>query len=442
MAAAKVSEGSSEPVEDILFGYLRDALYNPSAAKLNIDSLPENFSDLGRGIVYFTECVLESTAFAKALSRGELDTTEPSRGNEIAAPLKSLKASLKHLTWQTQQVAKVDYKQRVGFMGEFASSFNMMVEQLDQRQEALLKEIEINMKKTEALEQNNSLLEDITRHISQWIAVISKESGNWLYTNRAPQKILSDLSSWTDLGVWLGMRLKDVREGAGQMVAEVSLPGRFGSQYFSVVIHPLHWYQTDAVAFVFTDVSSEKRHLRKLENVAYRDTLTKVFNRHYGMEILTQWMGEGESFIICFVDMDNLKYVNDNFGHTEGDKYIMKVVDVLRGFSENALICRLGGDEFMLLARDYSVEEAEIKLENLRSELTRYNEEPDNLYNHSLSYGVVGVETGNTMSASELLGIADEKMYKYKRAHKMQRPVEAPPAPAPAPADAGTPKPG
>jgi diguanylate cyclase (GGDEF)-like protein len=430
MAAEKVSEDSPEPVEDVLFDYLRDALYNPSAAKLDIDNLPENFRDLGKGMVYFTECVLESTAFAKALSRGELDTAEPPRGNEIAAPLKSLKASLKHLTWQTQQVAKGDYKQRVGFMGEFSSSFNMMIEQLDQRQEALLKEIEINRKKTEALEQNNSLLEAITRNISQWITVISKESGNWLYTNREPQKILSDLSSWNELSMWLGMRLKDVREGAGQMVAEVSLPGRLGFQYFSVVIHPLHWYETDAVAFVFTDVSSERRHLRKLENVAYRDTLTKVFNRHYGMEILTQWMGEGESFVICFVDMDNLKYVNDNFGHTEGDKYIMKVVDVLRDFSENTLICRLGGDEFMLLSQDYSVEEAEIKLENLRSALIRYNEEPDNFYNHSLSYGVVGVETGSTMSASELLGIADEKMYKYKRAHKMQRAAEAPPAPA------------
>jgi diguanylate cyclase (GGDEF)-like protein len=221
------------------------------------------------------------------------------------------------------------------------------------------------------------------------------------------------------------------------MIAEVSLPGKLGFQYFSVVIHPLHWYETEAVAFVFTDVSSEKRHLKKLENVAYRDTLTKVFNRHYGMEIMTQWMGEGESFVICFVDMDNLKFVNDNFGHTAGDKYILKVVDVLRGFSENTLICRLGGDEFMLLSRDYSVEDAEKKLENLRDKLISYNSEPDNLYNHSLSYGVVGVEIGNMMSASELLGIADEKMYKYKRAHKMQRSVEAPQAPA----DAAEPKP-
>ncbi|MDR1137998.1 MAG: diguanylate cyclase [Synergistaceae bacterium] len=429
MAAAEASEGFPKPVEDVLFNYLRDVLYNPQAAKLDIESLPENFRTLGKGLLYFSECVVEATAFAKALSRGELDLAEPSRGNEIAAPLKSLKASLRHLTWQTQQVAKGDYKQRVDFMGEFSNSFNMMIKQLDQRQEALLKEIEINQKKTEALEQNNSLLEAITRHISQWIAVIAKESGKWLYTNREPEKILSDANSWNELITWLSAHLKNAQDGVGQTIAELVLPGGHGSQYFSVVIHPLHWYENDAVAFVFTDVSSEKRHLHRLETVAYHDTLTKVFNRHYGMEILTQWMGEGESFIICFVDIDNLKYVNDNFGHSEGDKYILKIVDILRGFSESTLICRLGGDEFMLLSRDYTVEEAEAKLENLRNILVSCNNESDNLYYHSLSYGIVGVETGNTLSASELLGIADEKMYKYKREHKMQRASEISPAP-------------
>lgn len=412
-----------------MFDFLRDVIYNSQTANLDIERLPENFRNLGKGLLYFAECVTEATAFAKALSRGELDSTEPSRGNEIAAPLKSLKASLKHLTWQTQQVAKGDYKQRVGFMGEFASSFNMMIDQLDQRQTALLKEIEINVQKTEALEQNNSLLEALTRHISQWIAVIAKDSGKWLYTNRDPEKILSDANSWNELCAWIETQLKDLRDGVGQTIAEVAMPARHSPQYFSVVIHPLHWYENDAVAFVFTDVSSEKRHLHKLETAAYHDTLTKVFNRHYGMETLTQWMGEGISFIICFVDMDNLKYVNDNFGHSEGDKYILKVVDVLRGFSENTLICRLGGDEFMLLSQDYTVEEAEAKLESLRNILSLCNDEQDNSYNynHSLSYGVVGVETGNTMSASELLGIADEKMYKYKRDHKMQRMSETPP---------------
>jgi diguanylate cyclase (GGDEF)-like protein len=350
----------------------------------------------------------------------------PSRGNEIAAPLKALHASLRHLTWQTQQVAKGDYKQRVGFMGEFADSFNSMIEQLDQRRNALMEEIEINLKKSEALEQNNSLLEAITGHISQWIIVLDRESCKWLYSNHDMSDIISDTNNEPQLQTWLKRQVDSIADNRGQYLVEMELPKGVDMQYFSVVVHPLHWHDHEAVAFVFTDVSSEKRQLHRLESVAYHDTLTKVFNRHYGMETLTGWLGEGVSFIICFIDMDNLKYVNDKFGHGEGDKYIMRVVGILRDFSPEGVVCRLGGDEFMILAQNWSIKKAEEHLEDLRSRLVKFNDEPDCEYNHSMSYGVVGVDGDNSLSASELLGIADEKMYKYKREHKMQRQTVAP----------------
>ena len=67
------------------------------------------------------------------MSVGNFDCALPSPDNEIAASLKSLHASLKHLTWQAQQVAKGDYNQRVDFMGDFSIAFNNMIEQLNQR---------------------------------------------------------------------------------------------------------------------------------------------------------------------------------------------------------------------------------------------------------------------------------------------------------------------
>jgi diguanylate cyclase (GGDEF)-like protein len=140
------------------------------------------------------------------------------------------------------------------------------------------------------------------------------------------------------------------------------------------------------------------------------------------MQQLSEWLALRKTFIIGFVDMDNLKYVNDKFKHSEGDKYILCVTDVLRKFSPEALLCRLGGDEFMLLAQNWTLSDAEIKLEALRDMLSQYNNEPGFFYHHSISYGVIEVNADNTYSASELLSIADEKMYKYKRAHKMERP--------------------
>ena len=120
-------------VAELLFGYLRDVIYEPENANLDVEQLPEDFQELGRGFVYFAQCVMEAEEFAGALAKGDLAGKLPSPGNEIAAPLKSLHASLKHLTWQTQQVAQGDYQQRVGFMGEFSEAFNSMAQQLEVR---------------------------------------------------------------------------------------------------------------------------------------------------------------------------------------------------------------------------------------------------------------------------------------------------------------------
>ncbi|MDR3279319.1 MAG: response regulator [Synergistaceae bacterium] len=113
-------------------------MYKPAQAELDADALPEGFRDLGRAMLYFRECVLETRDLANALSKGDLKYSLPSSENETAAPLKALYASLKHLAWQTQQVAHGDYKQRVIFMGDFAEAFNSMVVQLEQRQADLL----------------------------------------------------------------------------------------------------------------------------------------------------------------------------------------------------------------------------------------------------------------------------------------------------------------
>jgi diguanylate cyclase (GGDEF)-like protein len=386
-----------------------------------VEQLPDDFRLLGEGLQYFAECVMETKILAKALSKGELNVTLPSRENEMAAPLKALHSSLKHLTWQTQQVARGDYQQRVDFMGDFSKAFNMMIQQLDHQRKELLAEIERGIQKSQALAQSNGLFEAITGQISQWIIVMDKNTGVWLYVNRPPVNMLAEAIFEDQLRKWLIQYAHNVKENTQPHTTELELSHDGLIQVFSAAIYPLNWYEHNSIAFVLTDISSEKERFRALEDVAYRDTLTKVYNRHYGMKILREWLAKKKAFIICFVDMDNLKYVNDKFGHNEGDKYILCVTEVLQEFSPDAILCRLGGDEFMLLAQDWSIDAAEIKLEALRSRLTQYNNEPDVLYTHSMSYGVIEVDTFNAYSASELLSVADEKMYAYKRAHKAER---------------------
>ena len=118
---------------DLLFDYLRDILYDPDHAVLDTSLLEEDFVLLGEGMQYFAKCIQEQRELAKSLSKGNLTIKMPPPGNELAAPLKALHASLKHMTWQSQQVAKGDYQQRLDFMGDFAHAFNTMTVQLDHR---------------------------------------------------------------------------------------------------------------------------------------------------------------------------------------------------------------------------------------------------------------------------------------------------------------------
>lgn len=122
---------------DLLFEYLRCIFYGKYDATLNINELGK-FSEVGEGLIYLAQCLSECNQLAHALANGDLNGQPPSQRNELASSLKTLHSSLRHLAWQTQQVAKGDYTQRIDFMGEFSEAFNSMVVQLKDRQDKLM----------------------------------------------------------------------------------------------------------------------------------------------------------------------------------------------------------------------------------------------------------------------------------------------------------------
>ena len=124
-----------QTVAETLSYYLRDVIYDSKNATLDVEALPEEFREFGEGLQYFAECVLQARTLAQDLSKGDLNSELPPARNEIAAPLKALHASLKHLTWQAQRIANGDYMQHVDFMGDFSESFNTMTRQLEERRQ-------------------------------------------------------------------------------------------------------------------------------------------------------------------------------------------------------------------------------------------------------------------------------------------------------------------
>lgn len=109
------------------------------------------------GAAQFSELeltLLELRQFLLALAKGDLTPPLTVRG-VMAGALKTLQANLRHLTWQTQQVAKGDFSQRVEFMGEFSAAFNEMVVQL----EAITRELQTQQ--DELIRRNDSLIYEV-----------------------------------------------------------------------------------------------------------------------------------------------------------------------------------------------------------------------------------------------------------------------------------------
>ncbi|MCL1895011.1 MAG: diguanylate cyclase [Clostridiales bacterium] len=376
--------------------------------------------EFAKALLSFGDMVIEMREFARNVSRGNLDVPIPGTDNELAAPLKALHSTLKHLSWQTKQVAQGNYEHEIVFMGEYSAAFNAMIEQLREHQKE-------HKRHVEELDKANSIFQAITSSMTELIVMVDKDSLERLFANRRAESMLASGISEQQLYDILYRHIGLMENDDEPKKEEFMLAGNTARQYFELMLYPIRWFEHQAVACVLTDVTANKEKYHLLEDIAYRDIMTGVYNRYYGMRTLNQWVQERFAFRLVFVDMDMLKYVNDAFGHAEGDVYIKSVAGLLQEIPGTAIVCRLGGDEFMVLIRDgHGSGESDIgaALESIRGRLadsSETDEAGNTRYNRSISFGIVEVGEGANVEVSDILAEADEKMYEYKKAHKNQR---------------------
>lgn len=151
------------------------------------------------------------------------------------------------------------------------------------------------------------------------------------------------------------------------------------------------------------------------------DPMTGFYNRHYAEEKIAFLMEHKADFILCFLDLDGLKRVNDQYGHEEGDRYILTVTEQIRNVCRSGrdLLFRYGGDEFLLLFEKVTRGKAEERIEQLNERLCSISRQNGFSYPLSLSYGVV--EGTAYTDWKELIRAADRKMYIQKQEKKMAR---------------------
>jgi diguanylate cyclase (GGDEF)-like protein len=119
--------------------------------------------------------------------------------------------------------------------------------------------------------------------------------------------------------------------------------------------------------------------------------------------------------LLMFVDLDGMKWINDSFGHAEGDIALLETAQVLKDtFRESDIIGRLGGDEFAVLATLTNDSNASSINARLDQQLDKLNRHGSHRYKLTLSTGSVDYGPDETASIKEMLERADKSMYVHK----------------------------
>ncbi len=165
------------------------------------------------------------------------------------------------------------------------------------------------------------------------------------------------------------------------------------------------------------DVTQEEMYKQMIIDNANRDFLTKLYNRRY----LYQYM-EGlqeKPFTIYYMDLDNFKSVNDKHGHHMGDRALVLARDGLVKSTKNAVIARVGGDEFIVIEEGESTqEEREAKATELQKCLEEKFAEEKYFEDISVSIGIAYSEKGKKEEIDDLIENADKLMYAMKNKKK------------------------
>ena len=174
---------------------------------------------------------------------------------------------------------------------------------------------------------------------------------------------------------------------------------------------------------IYIDISENKQMEEQLKKLARIDKLTSCYNRRYGLELLDRQFKLSHRsktpLLLAFLDIDGFKAINDNFGHDEGDKILKETADLFKyTLREVDIICRMGGDEFLLIFPNSSLKEVSLIRNRLQKNLSQLNKTIKKNYSIKFSMGFSEYLSDKPETADELIRIADQRMYEEKKKNK------------------------
>ena len=273
-------------------------------------------------------------------------------------------------------------------------------------------------------------MQDVFRALPQTLFIKDTE-GRYVFTTKVCDLVNSgpegSILGKTDYDIQfdkkLGMRyykedLEIVKKGISTHTTDlVCVAGE--RHYIEAIKNPIYNDKKEIIGIIgiCNDVTELMIAREKYEQLSLHDSLTGLYNRNY----IVKFDFDNEtslpcSYIVC--DCNNLKLINDVYGHSAGDEYIRETARVLKeNTPERSVVIRWGGDEFVVVTPACSQEEHERLIDSVRNAQEKFSEaNPD----AGLSVGGV-LRTQLSVSENEILKIADKRMYEDKKLRKQEK---------------------
>lgn len=167
-------------------------------------------------------------------------------------------------------------------------------------------------------------------------------------------------------------------------------------------------------------LQAQKETEKILHTYSLTDDLTGLYNRRGFITLAEQQFKIADrshgKMLLIYIDVDNLKDINDSFGHLEGDRALIDIAGVIKDtFRESDIVARIGGDEFVILTTEADNLNFEKIISRLLENIKRFNQNQPRKYILSVSIGYARYDPDNPNSIDDLIAEADRRMYENKK---------------------------
>ena len=218
--------------------------------------------------------------------------------------------------------------------------------------------------------------------------------------------------------------LPEFCEGSEEASVYYFLPVHAGEEMYGYTVMRCPLTQDYKIGYVYhnwiriiSNGLSMTRIRNRLFELSMKDSVTGLYNRRGLGEWLHRRAGNNEAVLVIMADMDGLKYINDHYGHSDGDFSLNTIADSLKEATDsNEISARIGGDEFLLVGvGSYDAESGSRKIGEIEEAVRKRTKEAGKKYEITASLGYAMGKMNEHFDIDELIEQADMDMYRNKR---------------------------